>query len=315
MQTTVVRRLPLGRRDAIRSRKRNRRIIAVSVMVALAAMVLTVVFVIQEDGEVPGDEYSYMIGQPASPQTMSQVTGVTDSTLSSIGVPSSVRAPESVDGQSLASGGKPEVLYIGGEFCPYCAVERWSLIIALSHFGNFSGLEYMQSSSTDYNPNTPTFTFANVTYVSPYITFVAVEEFNRAGQTAATLAHNESTPFSNYGTCPATGEAGGIPFIDIANQYVVNCGAQFSLPQIAGKNWTQVASQLNDPNSAVAHEIDGAANTLITAICNVDGGQSSTVCSQPFGSLTLDRNSGSYLQSHPSGEALAMAYRTRVDID
>jgi Domain of unknown function (DUF929) len=312
MQMRVVRRLTLGRRDAIRSRKRNRRIITVSVMVALGAMVLTVVLVIQADGGVPGDQYSYMIGQPVSPQTISQVTGVAESTLSSIGMPSSVRAPESVDGRLLTSGGNPEVLYVGGEFCPYCAIERWSLIIALSHFGNFSGLEYMQSSSTDYNPNTPTFTFANVAYVSPYITFVAVEEFNRAGQTATTLGENESGPFSSYGTCPATGEAGGIPFVDIANRYVVNCGAQFSLPQIAGDNWTQVASQLNDPNSAVAQEIDGAANTLITAICNVDGGQPSTVCSQPFGSLTLDSNSGSYL-NHPSGDAPAMGYRTRVD--
>src|SRR5581483_1419549 len=37
--------------------------------------------------------------------------------------------------------GRPEVLYIGAEYCPYCASERWSLIAALSRFGSFSGLE------------------------------------------------------------------------------------------------------------------------------------------------------------------------------
>jgi hypothetical protein len=193
-----------------------------------------------------------------------------------------------VTGGTLTLDEKPEVLYIGGEYCPFCAVERWSLIIALSHFGSFSGLEYMQSSRTDTNPNTPTFTFASATYTSQYIAFVPVEELNRAEQTVTTLTGNESSLFSQYGMCAATGGSGGIPFIDIANAYVVNCGAQFSLPQVAGEDWTQVASQLNTPGSTVAQEIDGAANTLITAICNVDGGQPSSVCSQPFAALTLD---------------------------
>ena len=129
----------------------------------------------------------------------------------------------------------------------------------------------------------------SATYTSPYITFVPVEELNRADQTVATLTSNESSLFSQYGMCAATGESGGIPLIDIANAYVVNCGAQFSLPQIAGENWMQVASQLNTPTSPVAQEIDGAANTLVTAICKMDGGQPSSVCSQPFAGLTMDR--------------------------
>ena len=35
---------------------------------------------------------------------------------------------------------KPELLYIGAEYCPYCAASRWPLIIALSRFGTFKGL-------------------------------------------------------------------------------------------------------------------------------------------------------------------------------
>ncbi len=34
--------------------------------------------------------------------------------------------------------GKPEVLFVGAEFCPFCAAERWPLIVALSRFGHFS---------------------------------------------------------------------------------------------------------------------------------------------------------------------------------
>ena len=254
----------------------------------MIAAVLALVLIIEASSNGPGDQYSASIDQPVSPAVMQQITGVDDSTLSAIGLPRSVTPPATITGDTFTLDGKPEILYVGGEYCPFCAVERWSLIIALSHFGSFSGLEYMQSSSTDTNPNTPTFTFASATYTSPYITFVPVEELNRAEQTVTTLTSNESSLFSQYGMCAATGGSGGIPFIDIANAYVVNCGAQFSLPQIAGDNWTQVASQLNTPNNTVAQEIDGAANTLITAICKVDGGQPSAVCSQSFASLTMD---------------------------
>jgi hypothetical protein len=250
-------------------------------------MLLVLVLVVEASSEVPGDRYSATIGQPVSLAVMQQITGVNDSTLSAIGFPSSVMPPAAVTGSALTVNGKPEVLYIGGEFCPFCAVERWSLVLALSHFGTFGGLEYMQSSRTDVNANTPTFTFASATYTSQYITFVAVEETNRAQQTLKTLTGNEPSLYSQYGTCAATGERGGIPFVDIANAYVVNCGAQFSLPQIAGDNWTQVSSQLNSPSSTVAHEIDGAANALTTAICTVDGGEPSSICGQSFAAVTL----------------------------
>jgi len=309
----------LGRRAAIRAKQRNRRIATISVVTMTIAAVLALVLIIEASSNVPGDQYSASIDQSVSPAVMQQITGVDDSTLSAIGLPRSVTPPATVTGSTLTLDGKPEILYIGGEYCPFCALERWSLIIALSHFGSFSGLEYMQSSSTDTNPNTPTFTFANATYNSPYITFVPVEELNRADQPVATLTSNESSLFSQYGMCAANGESGGIPFIDIANAYVVNCGAQFSLPQIAGDNWTQVASQLNTPNSTVAQEIDGAANTLITAICKIDGGQPSSVCAQPFAEpTTMDgytASTGSAAAGHQDSAALILLLLPQVTVE
>jgi len=32
------------------------------------------------------------------------------------------------------------VVYIGAEYCPYCAVERWPLIVALNRFGTLTNL-------------------------------------------------------------------------------------------------------------------------------------------------------------------------------
>jgi len=214
------------------------------------------------------------------------MTGVSDSTLSTIGKPSGVLTPTAISGPALSVGNKPEVVYIGGDYCPYCAVERWSLIMALSRFGNFSGLEYMLSSSTDVNANTPTFTFSSASYTSQYIAFLGIEEFNRDTSTITTLNSEQSSLIQNYDTCPGASSGGGIPFVDIANMYAVNCGAQSTL-DVSGQNWTQVASVLNTPSSTTAQLIDGAANTLITAICKADGGQPATVCTQSYATVTL----------------------------
>ncbi|MGH3271347.1 MAG: DUF929 family protein, partial [Trebonia sp.] len=35
-----------------------------------------------------------------------------------------------VSGKALTSGGKPEVLYVGAEYCPYCGAQRWAMIVS-----------------------------------------------------------------------------------------------------------------------------------------------------------------------------------------
>ncbi len=269
----------------LRARQRRRRILLISVTAVVVALLVVVYFIAAANG----NQYVKYIGQPVSSTVFQQVTGVSDSTLNAVGTPAAVSAPAAISGPLLTSGGKPEVLYIGGEFCPFCAVERWAMVVALSRFGTFGGLQYMLSSSTDVNPNTPTFTFANATYNSSYITFVPVEEYGRSGSSDVrqTLTSAQTSLMSQYDTCSATGSTGGIPFIDIANQYAVNCGAQFQLPAIAGGNWTQVSSVLNDPANSYAQLIDGAANYLISAICSVDGGQPGSVCNQSYATATL----------------------------
>jgi len=296
----------LGRRAAINAKKRNRRIITISIVVVIIASVVVLTLVVLATNK-PSPE----VGKPVSSTIMQQLTGVSDSTLSSIGHPSGVTLPNAIAGPMLSSGGKPEVVYIGGDYCPYCAVERWSLIVALSRFGAFSGLEYMQSSSTDVNPNSPTFTFSNATFTSSYITFVGVEEFDRSGAVRQALTSDQQTLITNYDTCPSTGQGGGIPFVDIANQYTISCGAQSTL-DVSGQNWTQIASVLNTPSSNTAQLIDGAANTIISAVCNTlkTAGQSQpSVCSQSYATLTLAFTSTGQLNS----QSLALVAQTREE--
>ena len=55
--------------------------------------------------------------------------------------------------------------------------QRWAMVNALSRFGTFPGLSTVHSSSTDVYPNTPTWTFRNATYTSPYLVFDHVDDF------------------------------------------------------------------------------------------------------------------------------------------
>ena len=79
--------------------------------------------------------------------------------------------PASSPGRTLTSDGKPRIVYLGAEYCPYCATERWAMVNALSRFGTFKNLKITTSSATDVDANTPTFSFYGSTFTSPYIKF------------------------------------------------------------------------------------------------------------------------------------------------
>ena len=233
---------------------------------------------------------SPLIGAPVSPTILGQLAGVSLDTHSVVGVSSAVQSPKAITGgpPPLVLNSKPGVLYVGGEFCPYCASERWAMIIALDKFGSFTGLEYMQSSSTDIYPNTPTFTFRNATYTSSYITFVSVEQQDRNQQPLQPTSDNETALVKQFDT------GGSIPFVDFGNKYVIT-GAQYLPTVFTNANWTLVASQLDNASSPFAQTIVGGANHLIAAICKIDGGSPQNVCSQSFAqtvSFTRSATSG-----------------------
>lgn len=261
-------------------RARRRRALISTLVVAIIAIGI-VVGVILLSKPPPG---STLIGQPISAVTNSQLTGVTDSTLAQVGAGQGITPLVTINGAPLkSSNGKNEFLYVGAEWCPYCAAERWSIIVALSKFGTFSGLTYMQSSSSDAFPNTATFSFANANYQSEYnISFVSVETQDRSRNSLQSLTSAQQNLVNQYDP------GGSIPFIDLAGIYAIQpssnqpgvyAGSQYSPSVISSLNWTQIGSQLNIPSSSVAQGVDGAANTIIKAICQVDGGNPSSICS------------------------------------
>ena len=74
------------------------------------------------------------------PASVFNTVGVT-SPVASVTPPQAVEGPAGADRRPARAAQKlPEVLYLGAEYCPYCAAQRWTTIIALSRFGTWSGL-------------------------------------------------------------------------------------------------------------------------------------------------------------------------------
>jgi Domain of unknown function (DUF929) len=191
-----------------------------------------------------------------------------------------------ISGPPLTAAGKPEVLYTGAEYCPYCATERWAIVVALSRFGTFSGLHFIHSDPNDVPASIPTLTFYRSSYVSRYLTFTPVEmqKINRSPLQAPTPA--QRAIFSKYDKPPyvPSASAGSIPFIDLGNRYMIS-GASYNYTVLQGHTWSQIAAALHDPSTAIAQGADGAANYLTAAICKLSANQPASACTPVVRSL------------------------------
>ena len=45
--------------------------------------------------------------------------------------------------------GKLFVFFMGAEYCPYCAAERWAIVRSLQKFGQWEGLKHTISAARD----------------------------------------------------------------------------------------------------------------------------------------------------------------------
>jgi Domain of unknown function (DUF929) len=209
----------------------------------------------------------------ATDAVVSAITSLPASEFDAIGQGGATEAIKPISGTPLTGGtGKPEVLYIGAEYCPYCAAERWALIVALARFGTFSGLQTTTSSSTDIYPNTPTWTFRNASFTSLYIDFRAVETTDREQRPLQTPSAAEQTVWSKYDSSES------IPFVDFGNVYMFS-GATYSPDTLSGMTWQQIATALQNQDSTQAKAIVGSANLITAAICKMTSGKPAEVCS------------------------------------
>ena len=220
------------------------------------------------------------IGDAVPAAVLKAVTEVPQGTLNAV-EPSGAVVPLAVPPTDKPTA-KPVFLYMGAEYCPYCAAQRWPLIIALSRFGKFEGLKLSASSSTDAFPNTPTFTFAGSTYTSDYIELQAVETQGRAVTNGSypllqTPDPGQQALFRKYDGPPYTQSAGSIPFMLIGQSYLW-VGSSVPPGVLQGKTWQDVASSLTNPSEEPAKTILTNVAMMTAGICRMDGGQPGEVC-------------------------------------
>jgi len=223
-----------------------------------------------------------------SDEAAAALTSIPASTFETVGVGSAQSLPTPIQADvRRGPNGLPLVTYIGAEYCPYCAAERWALVVALSRFGQFSGLQTSHSASDDIYPNTPTLSFVGATYTSPYLEFSSVElqSNERSGSSYAPLqtpSLEQQQILRQFDAPPyvPANSAGAIPFVDLADQYLVS-GSSYDVGVLRGQTVDSIARSLSDPTSPTARAIVGSANTITAALCSATGGDPTDVCSQP----------------------------------
>ena len=210
---------------------------------------------------------------PAASIVVRQVTSVPAAVLARVS-PGQVITPlhtVATSGPPLTIGGKPAIVFVSEESCPFCAAERWSLAVALSHFGTWSDLGSTASSATDVYPNTATLSFRAARYHSTELMLRTTELADNAGRPLQAQTALDTRLIGTFDVPPyvnSADQSGAVPFLDIANHYIL-AGAQYSPQVLAGLSAPQIASQLSNPSSPVAKAIDGSAQILIAAIDQV----------------------------------------------
>jgi hypothetical protein len=216
------------------------------------------------------------------------VAAVSPTTLDAVGRGTVTGLPTPITGQpDLRRGNLPLVVYIGAEYCPFCAAQRWPVVIALSRFGRFTALRPSHSATDDVFPGTATVSFHGATYTSTYLAFEGVETASnvRRGNTYEpmdALTAQQQSLLDTYDRAPyvPASSAGAIPFLDFANRYVA-VGSSFDPTVLAGLSTTDIVAELKRPDSRVAQSVLGSANALTALLCGLTGGQPGPVCSSP----------------------------------
>jgi len=247
----------------------------VGVIVVIAALVA--VRLTQDSSSGPPAKKSGLA--PAA--VVKKVGSIPASTFDKVGfVPESegVRAPKAAPGTPVKQGGKPVVVYVGADYCPYCAAERWPFVTALSRFGTFTQLGATHSATADIYPNTATFSFHPAAYSSPYVHLDTVELYGNRPQ-GGSYPRLEQPNALEQQLVSRFDSGGSIPFIYLGGHTIV--GSTYDPQLLAGLSMPEIAGAVVDPTTEIGHSVLGSANLMTASICQQTGGDPASVCASP----------------------------------
>ncbi len=263
-------------REQRRARTRTYGIVTIALVVVVVAVLVIVKVVGGGSGSGTVDRASPPAGTPIPAATLAKLQSVPVSTLAAAPTGGVVTTPQSVNDPALMADGKPAVLYIGAEFCPHCAAERWPLYIALSKFGTFNP-QPGRIHSANLDGDVPTLTFFGTTFSSPYLTFTPVEVYTNKpqGNGYAPL----QTPTQAQLTLWEDTNGASFPFVDFGGKKVLP-SAQYLFTPLENLPFSAVAAQVGNNSTTIGANIDASAAQLITTICvSLSHDQPSDVCS------------------------------------
>jgi len=251
--------------------RRRRLVIAVSAVVAVVVVVAALVVI-----SLLAPKKTAAGSTTLDPAVSSTLTGIPVGTFDTVGAGQGVsNPPKAISAPALTADSKPRVLYVGAEFCPYCAAERWPFVVAMARFGQFSGLQATTSGAApEQFPDTPTLSFHGATYTSQYLSFTGVETQTNTHQPLDTLSADDQKIFSTYNS------GGGIPWIDYGGKVASN-GASIDAGLLAGKTQAEVATAIADPSTPLSKAVLGSANTITAQLCQLTTNQPAAVCTSP----------------------------------
>lgn len=288
---TTARQAKLAALRAQEARKRRQMTI---VMTAIGVVLVVIVaFIIVYS--VTRSNGSGSASSAKTAKVVDAATGVPPSVFAEVGTGAAKASPQKIPGNhSLTADGKPKVLYVGAEYCPYCATERWAVVAALSRFGTFSGLGTTSSSSTDVYANTATLSFHGASYSSKYLAFNGYETQDRENRPLDQLPAEDKKVFQTFDAPPyvPADSAGSIPFVDLGGRYMI-VGASYDPQVLQGKSHLEIANAMHDPNSDIGKAVDGTANLISARLCTLTDQQPASVCKSPGVTAAAKAMSGS----------------------
>ena len=108
---------------------RNRMFLTIGSIVGVVVIVVAFLFIKALHKGGSSGSAGGVAGTALPASVVKDITSVPASTLSSIGSGGAyAKTVSTVSAPPLTSGGKPEILYMGAEYCPYCATERWAMV-------------------------------------------------------------------------------------------------------------------------------------------------------------------------------------------
>ena len=175
--------------------------------------------------------------------------------------------------------GKSLLFFMGAGFCPFCAAERWAIVIALQNFGKWEGL--VETKSADHDEkylSIPTVSFVRAKYESAYVEFIGRETADRNFEPLQELDEKDLEIFDAFNPDQI------IPFLLIDGQFM-QVGSGYSPQILEGIDHYKVKVELSNPNSPLGKAIKLESDNITALVCKCIGYKASACSAENIKNL------------------------------